>query len=165
MIKVDRAPHLKIGWSNAVLDTEALNRVILCFAMLPQPHDDRSKHEPFSHYLTALAFLAKTDVFLQFEIQAYVLLSPHCRLARLFMDSARKEDDFEAAFERMMNELIPEEAFRKKHLGVVKSYLSKSLAPGTITLSEAAEIKLICDAYFIHVFNELAVARATEAQR
>src|SRR5450759_4642332 len=68
--EIGRSPELKIGWPRAVLDAETLDRVVVAFVAMPKP-DDRAKHEPFNHYLTGVGYLAKTDVFLQFEFQAY----------------------------------------------------------------------------------------------
>ena len=68
--EIGRSPELKIGWPRAVLDSETLDRVVVAFVAIPKP-DDRAKHEPFNHYLTGVGYLAKTDVFLQFEFQAY----------------------------------------------------------------------------------------------
>jgi hypothetical protein len=49
-VEVGRSPELRIGWANAVLDSAVLDRVVVAFVTLPQP-DERSKHEPFNHYL------------------------------------------------------------------------------------------------------------------
>jgi len=44
---------------------------ISLFSMMPQPYERQEESVPLSHYLTGIALLAKTDVFLQFEIQSY----------------------------------------------------------------------------------------------
>jgi AbiV family abortive infection protein len=154
-----RNPELRIGWPNATLDSTVLRRVMLFFAMMPHSND-RSKHEPFSHYLTGVALLAKTDIFLQFEVQSYGAFLAALRSGTLLYGDQTEEEDFESCFDRLSKELISDETFRKKQLNLMKAYDSKSLMEGTITLSEVAEMKLVCDAYFSRVFSTLAQSRA-----
>ena len=161
-IKADigRSPELKIGWPRAVLDSDTLDRVIVAFVTMPQP-DDRAKHEPFNHYLTGVAYLAKTDVFLQFEIQAYgaflASLAAALRIYRVDLGS-----DFAVAFSQIMAELTADEAFQKKHADLIGSYNAHSLTLGAITLSEVVEMKRICDATFMRIFAQVAQERAQQ---
>lgn len=156
-----RSPELKIRWPNATLDNAILQRVMLFFAMMPNPND-RSKHEPFNHYLTGLALLAKTDIFLQFEAQSYGAFLAAFKSGTLLYGDRTGEEAFEYCFNRLTTELISNDSFRQKHLGLVQAYDSQSLAAGAITLSEVAEMKLICDAYFSEVFNRLAQSRVRD---
>jgi AbiV family abortive infection protein len=155
---IGRSPELKIGWPNAALDRATLDRVILCFAMMPPP-DDRPKHEPFSHYLTGVALLAKTDVFLQFEVQAYgAFYASLSRAAVIYGDQAGDEE-FGLTFSRIVGEMTGDEVFKAKHSGLIKAYDARTLTVGAITLTEVAEMKIICDGYFVRLFGRLAQER------
>jgi AbiV family abortive infection protein len=84
---IGRTPELKLGWPSAVLDEAILNQVINVFAMMPQPYDPPESSEALFHYMTGIALLAKTDVFLQFEVQSYGAFSSAARAAlRLYRD-------------------------------------------------------------------------------
>jgi hypothetical protein len=91
---IGRTPELKVAWPPAVLDESVLHRAMVVFTVMPQPYDPPEASEPLSHYLTGIALMAKTDVFLQFEIQSYtafcrpftllsaytaMILAPSCR--------------------------------------------------------------------------------------
>jgi AbiV family abortive infection protein len=153
-----RSPELKIGWPHAALDSATLDRVVLCFAMMPQP-DERSKHEPFGHYLAGIAFIAKTDVFLQFEPQAYEAFAKSLKSGMALYGHQLTGEDFTTAFARFVEEKTSDDAFKAKHLNLIKASESKSTPVCAVTLSEVAELKLICDMYFIEVFNRLAIER------
>jgi AbiV family abortive infection protein len=158
--EIGRSPELKIGWPRAVLDSDTLDRVVVAFVTMPQP-DDRAKHEPFTHYLTGVAYLAKTDVFLQFEIQAYgAFLASLMAALRIYRPDL--EADFAVAFSQIMAELTADEVLQKKHADLIASYKAHSLKFGTITLTEAVEMKRICDATFMRIFGQVAQERAQE---
>jgi AbiV family abortive infection protein len=145
--EIGRSPELKIGWPRAVLDSETLDRVVVVFVGLPKPND-RANHEPFNHYLTGVGYLAKTDVFLQFEFQAYgsflASLTAALRMYRPDLGS-----DFVAAYSMMIGELTVDDAFRKKHADLIAGYTAHTLKMGSITLTEAVEMKRMCDAVFL----------------
>lgn len=160
---IRRTPELKIGWPNAALDVHLLNRIIFCFAMMPKP-DERDKHEPFSHYLTGIGLMAKTDVFLQFEVQAYGAFLSALDTGTVVYGKRTASDGFEDSLAIIMKEIIAKDDFLDKHIALAKAYKSRSLGQGSITLSEVAEIKLICDAFFFHVFNLVAEKRGIEPE-
>jgi len=155
---IGRSPVLKIGWPNAVLDSAALDRVLLCFAMMPQP-DDREAHVPFNHYMAGVALLAKTDVFMQFESQSYGAFMAALKSGMRQYGDQSPEEEFDMAFRRFTSSVTSDDAFVTKHLALIKAYDTRSLAAGAITLSEVAELKLMCDAYFIGAFNRLGLER------
>jgi AbiV family abortive infection protein len=155
---IRRTPELKIAWPNAALDLHLLNRIIFCFTMMPKP-DERDKHEPFNHYLTGMALMAKTDVFLQFEVQSYGAFLSALDTGTVVYGKRTAADNFEDSLAIALKEIIGSEEFINKHVSLAKAYKSRSLAQGQITLSEVAEMKLICDAFFFHMFNLAAEKR------
>jgi len=151
--EIGRSPELKIGWPRAVLDSETLDRVVVAFVAMPKP-DDRAKHEPFNHYLTGVGYLAKTDVFLQFEFQAYgAFLASLTAALRIYRPDLGP--DFAVAYPLMMAELTVDDAFRNKHADLLAGYAAHTLKMGSITLTEAVEMKRICDAVFLSSFGQI----------
>jgi AbiV family abortive infection protein len=154
-IGVERSPQLKIGWPNATLDSSILNRIVFCFAMMPRP-DDRAHHEPFNHYLTGLGYIANTDVFQQFETLAYGAFVSALETGTLAYSDRSMDQGFEEIFTQLARELINNDDLRTKHSDLIQAYRLRAVSPGSITLSEVAEMKLMCDAYFFRAFNKLA---------
>lgn len=111
--------------------------------------------------VSLVAYLAKTDVFLQFEIQAYgAFLASLAAALRIYR--ADLGSDFAVAFSQIMAELTADEAFQKKHADLITSYNTHSLALGAITLREVVEMKRICDAAFMRIFAQVAQERAQQ---
>jgi AbiV family abortive infection protein len=160
---IRRTPELKIGWPPATLDSHLVNRIIFCFAMMPKP-DERDKHAPFGHYLTGVALMAKTDVFLQFEVQAYGAFLSALDTGTVVYGKRTAADSFEDNLAQSLSGVIDNDAFLDKHVSLAKAYKSRSLVNGSITLSEVAEIKLICDAFFFHMFNVAAERHRTKPE-
>jgi hypothetical protein len=108
-----------------------------------------------------VACLAKTDVFLQFEIQAYGAFLASLAAA-LRIHRADLGPEFTVAFSQIMAELNADEVFHKKHADLIASYSAHSLTRGVITLSEVAGMKRLCDATFMRIFGQ---ALQQEAQQ
>jgi hypothetical protein len=62
---------MEINWARGVLGEKELRNIGLCFGLLP-PGVSKEEVEPFQHYLSGLAFLAKTDIHLNFSPNAYL---------------------------------------------------------------------------------------------
>jgi AbiV family abortive infection protein len=150
---IGRTPELKLGWPPAVLDEAILDQVISVFAMMPQPYEPSQISEAVGHYLAGIALLAKTDVFLQFEAQSYgAFLSAAKAALRLYRDDLGTE--FPADISALLSFLTVDEAFKKKHSDLTAGYEARTVTPGSITLSEVAEMKRICEALFMHAFSK-----------
>jgi len=149
--KIGRSPELKLGWPPAVLDEATLNQVISAFAMMPQPYDPPEKSEALNHYMGGIALLAKTDVFIQFEVQAYGAFLTAAKTA-LRLYRADLGEEFPTDITALLSSFNLDEAFKKKHADLNTRYEAHTVTPGSITLSEVAEMKRVCDALFMHVF-------------
>ena len=55
----------------------------------------------------------------------------------------------------MMAELTVDDAFRIKHADLIAGYATHTLKMGSITLTEAVEMKSICDAFFLSGFGRI----------
>jgi AbiV family abortive infection protein len=84
---IGRSPELKIAWRPGILEEAMLDQALGAFAMMPQPQDPPEQSEALSNYMAAIGFIAKTDVFLQFELQAYgAFLAAAKAIFRLYRD-------------------------------------------------------------------------------
>jgi hypothetical protein len=54
-----------------------------------------------------------------------------------------------------MAELTVDDAFRNKHADLLAGYAAHTLKMGSITLTEAVEMKRICDAVFLSSFGQI----------
>jgi hypothetical protein len=95
--------------------------------------------------MSGIAFIAKTDVFLQFEVQAYGAFLAAIKSA---LRRYRPEfgDNLPADLPSLMALLNDDDPFKQKHGPLIDRYEAHSVMPGTITLTEVAEIKTLAEA-------------------
>jgi hypothetical protein len=60
----------------------------------------------------------------------------------------------------LLSFLNVDDAFKKKHSDLVVRYDARTVTPGSITLSEVAEMKRVCEGLFIHAFSKRIQSRA-----
>lgn len=156
--KIGRVPELRLGWPPAVLDEAILDQVINAFAMMPQPYEPPENSEAITHYIAGIALIAKTDVFIQFEVQSYgAFLSAAKATLRLYRDDFGTE--FPIDILALLSSLAVDDAFKKKHFDLIARYEAHTVVPGLITLSEVAEMKRICDGLFMFAFSRRIQSR------
>jgi AbiV family abortive infection protein len=159
---IGRRPELKISWPKAVLDDSVLDNIVVCFTRLP--HDeDPVQQEPFANYLIGIAFIAKTDIFLQLEGQAYGAFIAALEAGMRVYQNGSSEN-FLPDFGTLLSRLTSDDEFRTKHIELVTSYRNRTITPGTITLSEVAEMKRICDVYLLSVFAAMEAKNESAGQ-
>lgn len=159
--KIGRVPELRLGWPPAILDEAILDQVIGAFAMMAQPYDPPAANEPINQYVAGIGLLAKTDVFLQFEVQSYGAFLAAAKAAlHVYRDDLGA--DFPVDIPTFLSFLNVDDAFRTKHADLVAHYESRTVKHGIITLREVAESKRFCDALFIFAFNKSAQRRAAD---
>jgi hypothetical protein len=167
-VTVERVPRLLIDFGHMILDSSTLLRVALVFAFLPRPND-RSMHEPFNHYLTALGYLGKNDVHMQVEINAFMEFFAAFKSAARQYGGWDGTSDFHESAKQILEPFMPAE-----NLGDNSTQGLIDLAAGieinktparAVTLTEAIGMKLVCDAYFHSVFNQKAEERARKEAR
>jgi AbiV family abortive infection protein len=157
---IGRVPELKLGWPPAVLDEAILDHVLGAFAAMPQPYDPPESSEALNHYMSGIALLAKTDVFLQFELQSYgAFLSAAKTALRLYRNDLGSE--FPIDILALLSALTTDDAFKQKHGDLIARYEAHTLVPRSITLSEVAEMKRICDGLFMLAFSKRLQNRAS----
>ena len=167
ILTLERSPKLKIGWGNHVLTSQVLNRVALCFGMLP-PQDKLDLHTPFNHYLTGLGYLSKTDVHMQFEPHAFAEMYKAMKLGMSqYGDwSAGKSyrESFEAILEKTMSGL-PDYKRLLKFCEVGEELEEHKLPSQPLNLGDVGMMKVLADRYFLWRFDQLARERANIDKR
>ncbi|MBI3521463.1 MAG: AbiV family abortive infection protein [Chloroflexi bacterium] len=112
-VVVERTPALRLDWGHLALTQDELARVALCFGALPH-RDEPEKGVAFDHYLTGLGFLAKTDVFMQFEANAFEHFYLALKEATRIYGDWDGMSPFAPSFERVIAEHLHEEPDRAK---------------------------------------------------
>jgi hypothetical protein len=167
ILTLERSPKLKIGWGNHVLTSQVLNRVALCFAMLP-PHDKPDLHTPFNHYLTGLGYLSKTDVHMQFEPHAFAEMYKAMKLGMSqygdWPHGKPYRESFEAILEKTMSGL-PDYKTLLKFCEVGEELEEHKLPSQPLDLGDVGMMKVLADQYFLWRFDQLARERATTEKR
>jgi AbiV family abortive infection protein len=143
---IRRTPELRIGWPPAVLDEGVLNRAMNLFAVMPRPYDIPEENEPLSHYMTGIALLAKTDVFLQFELQSYgafvYAVDSAIKLYQPQLTEGLKPIDVDS----LLASLDKDDPVKIKHTALIAQYRCQTLKQGAITMAEVAEMKQLAEA-------------------
>jgi AbiV family abortive infection protein len=162
-LTLERSPKLKIGWGNHVLTSQVLNRVALCFGLLP-PHNKPNLHTPFNHYLTGLGYLSKTDVHMQFEPNAFAELYKAMKLGMSqygdWLPGKSYRESFEAILEKTMNGL-PDYKTLLKFCEVGEGLEEHKLPSQPLDLGDVGMMKVLADQYFLWRFDQIARERAS----
>lgn len=164
-VRIERSPILKLNWECSVLSEKDLKNTALCFGMLPG--DNKSElGQSMGAYITALSFLNKNDIHLQFEANSYELFYKSLKLAKKSFNEWDGKSSFIDNFLVMLNTYISLKPELEKHKKIAERL--ESFPPKfdgiTLTLSEVGVIKTICDAYFITKFREKAKERSLSNQ-
>lgn len=158
-VVIEKRPALKLDWGRGVLSDRDLANTSLCWTMLPRA-EEAECHEPFDHYSTGLAFLAKNDIHLQLEANAYEQFYRSLQSGMAVYGDWDRAGPFAEAFHLAMSALLPEAEERDKYLRLGEQFEVVPIRPEGITLTEVGEMKLLCDAYFLQTFARLVRHRS-----
>ena len=128
--------------------------------MVPGP-DRRDQHEPFDHYIAALAYWGKNDIHVQFEAQVFLLFFKSLKAGMRQYGDWDGTRSFGDAFHPFMKEWFPKVTSddRTRYITFGERLEAREPLPGPLTLEEVGVMKAVCDAYFIRVFSRLADER------
>ncbi len=149
---VERTPRLRIDWGNNVLSQSVLTRVAMCIHTLPRG-DEPEKHEPFDHYLTGLGFLSKTDIFMQFEPNAFEHFYLALKHAMKVYEDWDEATPFPERFEEFASEFFTEDGDRETYVGSAEKIEAGAVTELRVDLSEVAAMKVLTDAYLLRTFD------------
>lgn len=159
-LKIERNPILKLDWKHSALSDRDLHNTALCFGMLPGDNDS-GLGKSMGAYLTALGFLNKSDIHIQFEANSYDFFYKSLKHGMKHFKEWNQKTSFPDCFEK----LLQSHKINQKEIENHKN-ISKQIETGhptfkgvTLTLSEVGIMKIICDAYFLVKFNEMAKKR------
>lgn len=148
-ISIARTPSLKVDWgANRRLTDEDMLRTALTLVSLPGPSATKEEQQPFGYYIGGLTFLAINDVNWQCELQSFG------NLFEGLLGFMEKFGDFKAggdslsAVERIIDEMIPSLRHYSKLVEILPAFAMRNPAGITVTLSEVAAMKILCDTYY-----------------
>lgn len=156
-MKVDFNMHAgpKFEWKREALDDAHLGRVALCLGMtsrLERPVYN-AVIEP---YLTGLALIAKSDLHLNFAVQASERFAS-CLVAamRHFGDWNDTDKGLPAAIASSFQGLFKKPDDEQELLALLRQLRRQPLDVTGLTLERAAILKVLCDAYLIRQFERM----------
>lgn len=154
---IERSPRLRVDWGNNVLSQSVLTRVAMCIHSLPRG-DEREKLTPFDNYLTGLGFLSKTDIFMQFEANAFERFYLALKKAMNVYGDWDESVPFPERFEAFASEFFTDEGDRETYIGAAETIEAGAMSELRVDLSQAAMMKVLTDAYLLRTFDRLAHA-------
>ena len=144
-IKAEVHPLLKVDWGGQALKVESLRPIRLVMSYMAKVRGT-PKESPFNSYLHGLALLAKSDLHLQFETNAFEQFFNVFKAALFTSGDWDGEEDLKAAADRGMGDEI-ENMDRCLQIGA-KIENTKAYIP-EITLEDVVWMKRFCDLYFL----------------
>lgn len=159
-VRIKRNPELKLDWKHDAMTDVNLQNAALCFGMLPSDNESELG-KSMGAYITGLGFLNKSDIHLQFEANSYEFFYKALKYGTKHFREWESKTSFTDCFEKILQS-------HKIDLNEIDNHIkiSKQLETGrpafkdiTLTLSEVGMMKIICDAYFLIKFREIAKNR------
>lgn len=151
---VERSPALTIDWgANRVLTAEDLQRVALCMAALPGPHQ-RDRHKAYNHYIGGLTFMSLNDVHWQCESNVF---GNFLECLKAMMEDAgdwKPETSVKDAVLRFLDDMFPGMDERAHIAELCARFEAKNFDGLVVTLKDATFMKLFCDAHFLRAAKQ-----------
>jgi hypothetical protein len=156
-LDVERTPALSVDWGHHALTREVLGRVALCLGHLPK-REDTNAHQPFDDYLTGLAFMAKTDVTMQFEANAFERFYRALRGASALYRTWDQRTSFVDHLDDLARPYFEDDADRAGYLRAARLIEDGRQPELRVDLSQVAALKILNDAVFLRQFRKQAMA-------
>jgi AbiV family abortive infection protein len=165
-VKIERNPILKLDWKHSALSDTDLRNAALCFGMLPGDNESELG-KSMGAYITALGFLNKSDIHLQFEGNSYDFFYKSLKHGMKHFKEWNPKTSFPDCFERLLqgHKLDQKEIENHKKIAQQIETGRPSFKGVTLSLSEVGMMKVICDAYFIVKFNQIAKKRESKKNK
>ena len=100
-VRIERNPILKLDWQHRALSETDLRNTALCFGMLPSENESELG-KSMGAYITALAFMNKSDIHFQFEANSYELFYKALRHGMRHFKEWDEQDLFSDRFEKLL---------------------------------------------------------------
>jgi len=152
----EQSPYLHIDWGKRALTEPDLQNIALCFSALPSARTEVAEQQPFNEYLVALAFLAKTDLYLNLTPNACARFFRALKIAMTLHGDLKDGEPFSDAFTRFFVPLLKEESDRTTFLELAKRLerAEEHRRFDDLTLDRVLQVKTLCDLYLIHAFRK-----------
>jgi len=162
VVTVERSPRLSLDWKSLrwVLREDDIPVIARMFAYLTkQSRTKGDERGPLDRYVGGLQFLAKTDIHLELQVNAFE------EFFHAFKEALRSNkhwdghEDLKEAAKRQLSQLLKSTADLEEavELGID---LDRDKASGKkITLTEVAGMKLFCDLYFMKCADILVTSK------
>ncbi len=151
-------PYLSIDWGQPVLEQDTLRLVLLCFVSLPDREASLEEWKAFDQYLTAVAFLCKTDLHLNLIVNACSLFFSALKSGMSAYQDLKPNQKFADAFTRIFSHIIRDQSELTAFIALASQLdnVSDSQDFSWLTFDKVVQVKLLCDAYFMAKFNSPA---------
>lgn len=154
-VAINRQPALTLDWGNNLLSIGDLNRSVMCYRFLPK---DNVKF--LNCYVAGISFMGKSDIHTPFEREIYLQFYHSLLHAMIFYgdhkDGVSFIKSFSSIFKIILNMEIAEDLL--EHIKIAQDLMSRKKTSKTITLSECASMKLLCDVYIFYRIDKMAQA-------
>lgn len=153
-LAISRQPALRIGWGDLSITFDDLARTVLVFRVLTKQNNSRWA-KALQHYNVGLALMAKSDIYLQFEPNAFMEFWSALKAAMISAGDWNGQGSFSDAFGLFLINLKPENTsnWHKDVIQIGENVQSGNASPKAITLTEVGEMKIIFD---IYLWNKVA---------
>ncbi|HEV8534524.1 MAG TPA: hypothetical protein VGR87_02240 [Candidatus Limnocylindria bacterium] len=153
-VVAERVPVLRLDWGNLVLSQTELEHVVLCFGALARLRPGGTA-PALNHYRMALSLLAKSDIFLPFEVNAFQQFYLALREAMRAFGGWDGVTPYAEALDNYMREYETYADDRERYLGLAERIEVGEMSDVSANLEDAGKMKLLADGYFIQQFGEM----------
>ena len=160
-LSVERTPVLRVDWGHHALTRDVLGRVALCLGHLPRA-DDTEAHQPFNHYLTGLAFMAKTDLTMQFEANAFERFYQALKGASALYGAWDQRGSFVDHLDELARGYFTDDADRDAYLQAARLIEADRATELRVDLSQVAALKVLTDVSLLRQFDQMASAETDD---
>lgn len=159
-VRAERSP-LKIDFGNQVLKEIDLARTLIIFQHLSNIVND-SELAPYNIYITGLTFLSKNDLHSQFETQIFMNFFQSLTLGMKIYNFWKKKEPLNKAVERFFAKSTIDIKDCIRVVDMAVSIEKRKVLSQSVSLSEVAVMKKMCDIYFSNLSMNLLLKNNTE---
>jgi len=150
-------PTLNMDWGQKSLEQRDLGYIGICLSFLPEPDANQEAQQPFAEYLRGIGFLAKTDIHLNLIPNACDLFFRSLKSGMKFYGDWDGNISFAEAFKDFFKEVIQQDEHIDELIKLSDRFEKGEKADfSDLTFDIAMQVKVLCDVYFLRVFQKFA---------
>ena len=151
-IVVERSPQLRLDWGRLVLSEIELGRVALCLGAIRRL-ESAEVREALGHYHRALALLAKNDLFLRFEINAFEEFYVSLRTAMRAFGRWDGASPYVPIFVEHVRAFATYSEDAERYTALAERIEARQMENAQLDLADVGKMKLLVDAFFFWAFD------------